>query len=116
MSRRKDNDIACPDGYIVGGLRKVRSDGTILFQRGWWQAPMEWVGEKVWVHEEWSGTPGSRGADHDLVLEAAPPGMHIYEAQLRRCQVVCRRTKRPDAKPNYRSQWRKDWAARSEAA
>lgn len=104
MSRRKNYDIKAPDGYMLGGLRIVRADGTILFQRGWWQAPKEWAGEKVWVHEE------------GLDIQAAPPGMHIYEAQLQRKAVWCERTDRPDAADVFRNPVRKAWAQRMKAA
>jgi hypothetical protein len=93
--RRDTNDIVAPDGYHLGGYRLVRKDGTILFNRGWWQAPLDWAGEKVWVHECWT-----EEWPHDLVLEAAQPGLHIYEAQGMRPPhtVICERTKRDDAK------------------
>lgn len=106
MRGPRQNDITAPDGYVVGGLRLVRADGSILFNRGWWQAPIEWAGEKVWVHEE------SKGGY--IFLDVAPPGVHIYSSRLEQSNTLCERTKRPDAKPNYRSQWRKDWAARKE--
>jgi hypothetical protein len=108
--RNRNNDIKAPDGYLLGGLRKVRADGTILFQRGYWQAPKEWAGEKVWVHEEWINTEKyPRG---ELHLEAAPPGIHIYSARSQRCTTICERTKKPDAKPGYRRADHKAWAAK----
>lgn len=109
-ARRRNNDIKAPDGFLLGGLRKVRADGTILFQRSYWQAPKEWAGERVWVHEEWVNTPKfPRG---ELVLEAAPPSVHIYSARLQQCTVICERTQKPDAKPGYRKASHKAWAAR----
>lgn len=108
---RRENDIKAPDGYVLGGIRRVRSDGTILFGRGWWQAPIKWAGEKVWVHESWERL--DYGGE-TLMLEAAQPGFHIYEA---RCMkppytVLCERTERPDAKPGYRTPAHKAWHAR----
>lgn len=97
---QRENDIKAPDGFLLGGLRRVRADGTILFQRGWWQAPKEWAGKDVWVHDEDGG------------LEVAPPGMHIYTAISEGKTVLCQRTKRPDAKPGYRKSEHKAWAAR----
>jgi len=101
---RSENDIKAPDGFLLGGLRRVAKDGTILFQRGYWQAPIEWAGEKVWVHELWQSCGGFGG--EKLFLEAAQPGLHIYEARCMKPQpytVVCERTERPDAKPGYRN-------------
>ena len=102
---RPTNDIKAPDGYTLGGLRLVRGDGTILFNRGWWQAPKDWVGEKVWVHEADEGRSYT-------VLEAAHPGLHIYEARTLRPPhtIICERTDRPDAKPAYRLPHHKAWA------
>ncbi|TIN83071.1 hypothetical protein [Mesorhizobium sp.] len=105
---RDEHDIKAPDGYLLGGLRKVRSDGTILFQRGYWQAPKEWIGERVWVHEEWIG--------NNMVIEAAEPGLHIYTARSQRKVVICEPAKRPDAKPAYRRPENKAWVARMSAA
>jgi len=78
MSR--DNDIKAPAGYLLGGLRRVRSDGTILFQCGWWRAPDEWIGKEVLVHEDELGSPGMR--DRQVIIRAAPPGMYIATAIL----------------------------------
>ena len=105
----RDHDIKAPDGFLLGGLRKVRSDGTILFQRGYWQAPKDWAGQDVWVHE---------GADMfgKGTLHAAPPGMHIYRARMDRIHVVCERTEKRDAKPGYRNAVNEAWAARNAAA
>jgi len=111
---RRDNDIKAPDGYTVGGLRLVRKDGTILFNRGWWQAPKEWAGEKVWVHEEWKWVSGQ---GETLVLEVAQPGLHIYEAKIMRPEpftIICDRTERPDARPANRLKWKKVWANRTD--
>ncbi len=114
MSRR-ENDIKAPDGYLLGGLRKVRADGTILFQRGFWQAPKEWAGERVWVHETWEYRPG-RG--DQLFLEAAHPGLHIYHARCMKPEpftVICERTERADAKSGFRRPDHKAWAERGAA-
>lgn len=104
---RSEQDIKAPDGFLLGGLRRVRSDGTILFQRGWWQAPKEWVGEEVWVH----CTDGGAGD-----LEVAPPGQRIYSAQLAGTTVIAPRTDRPDAKPGWRRPSHKEWSACNRAA
>jgi hypothetical protein len=77
------NDIKAPDGYLLGGLRRVRGDGTILFQRGWWKAPEEWIGKEVWVHEDELGSPGMRD-----------------------------RAERPDAKQGWRDPVKLAWANR----
>lgn len=115
MRRRHDNDIKAPDGYTLGGLRLVRSDATILFNRGWWLAPKAWASQKVWVHEEWLNTTdtGEWCPEH-LVLEAASPGLHIYEARMMKPPhtVICERTERPDARDVYRRPDRKAWIAR----
>jgi hypothetical protein len=104
---REAGDIKAPDGFLLGGERLVRQDGTILFQRGWWQAPKEWAGEYVWVH----CTDGGAGD-----LEVAPPGYSsIYRAQLDVKTVFCPRTKRPDAKPVFRRAEIKDWLNRQSA-
>jgi hypothetical protein len=83
-----------------------------LVKRGYWQAPKEWAGQDSWVHEVWERT-GHGG--EELFLEAAQPGIHIYEA---RCMkppytVICERTDKPDAKPGYRNAAHKAWAARN---
>ncbi|MCR5875112.1 hypothetical protein LRS10_13520 [Phenylobacterium sp. J426] len=111
MMARRDHDIKAPDGYLLGGLRRVRSDGTILFQRGYWQAPKEWAGQEVWVH---TLEPSSFDS-----IEAAQPGLHIYEARCMKPEpftVRCGRTGRPDAKPAYRRPEHKAWATRSSGA
>ena len=104
---REAGDIKAPDGFLLGGKRLVRDDGTILFQRGWWQAPKEWAGEYVWVH----CTDGGAGD-----LEVAPPEYSsIYRAQLDVKTIFCPRTKRPDAKPVFRSPEAKAWLNRHSA-
>jgi hypothetical protein len=100
MASSLDHDIKAPDGFLLGGLRRVRADGTILFQRGWWSAPKEWAGKSVWVH------------DADGGIEAAPPGVHIYTAQSKGSAVFCERTERGDAKPGYRKPAHKAWHER----
>jgi hypothetical protein len=104
------NDIKAPDGYLLGGLRRVRGDGTILFQRGWWKAPEEWIGKEVWVHEDELGSPGMR--DREVIIRAAPPGMYIATAILEGVAVVCHRTDRPDAKLGWRDPVKLAWANR----
>lgn len=71
--QRRDRDIKGPDGFLLGGIRKVRPDGTILFHRHYWQAPLEWIGENIWVHvmDGWA-----------IRLEAAPPGMHVFDCRI----------------------------------
>jgi hypothetical protein len=101
-------DIKAPDGFTLGGLRKVRKDGTILFGRGWWKVPDEWIGEDVWVHV----------ADcYGIELDVAPPGMHIHEALLNHRELVVRpdRTDRRDAKPCFRTSDHKAWTSRNDA-
>jgi hypothetical protein len=108
------HDIKAPDGYLLGGLRRVRSDGTILFQRGWWKAPDEWIGTEVWVHEDERGNPGMR--DREVIIRAAPPGMYIATAILEGVAVVCHRTDRPDAKLGWRDPVKLAWANRHNKA
>ena len=103
----KNEDIKAPDGFLLGGLRKVRADGTILFQRGYWQAPMAWAGETVSVHCTDSGAGD---------LDVAPPGVHIYRARREGIAVSCPRTGKPDAKPGWRRADTKAWSARSKAS
>lgn len=101
---REAADIKAPDGFLLGGERIVRQDGTILFQRGWWQAPKEWAGEYVQVHCTDSGAGD---------LEVAPPGYHsIYAAQMDLTTILCPRTDRDDARPGIRNADRKAWNAR----
>lgn len=109
---RRDNDIKAPDGYLLGGLRKVLKDGTVLFQRGYWgPCPKEWVGEKVWVHEE-----AEFGWPRTTYLDAAPPGVHIFAAQSRQQAVRLDRTDRPDAAPVHRNPHNKAWAEKMRPA
>ncbi len=89
MAMRRENDIKAPDGFLIGGLRTVRRDGTILFQNGWWQVPLEWAGEKVWVH----CTDGGAGD-----LEVAPPGWTLWARGCDSRNIFAPRTKRPDSK------------------
>ena len=104
---RETADIKAPDGFLLGGERVVRQDGTILFQRGWWQAPVEWAGEYVWVHCTDSGAGD---------LEVAPPGYQsISRAQMDEKTILCPRTKRPDAQPAFRRPERKAYAARMQS-
>lgn len=114
----RDNDIKAPDGYTLGGLRKVRLDGTILFGRGYW-GPVsfkDWIGEKVWVHEEWKQTnDGGDYVGEHVVLEVANPGLHIYEARSMKPPhtVFLEASGRTDAAPVYSLAHRKAWAARN---
>jgi hypothetical protein len=116
---RRENDIKAPDGYLLGGVRRVRPDGTILFQRGYWELPDDvksrFVGEDVWCHEvEIGSRPSSSGFSPGKgALEVAHPGLHIYEARSIKMTVIAERNDKPDAKPGVRSQWRKDWINRS---
>lgn len=117
---RRPNDIKAPDGYTLGGERRVRKDGTVLFNRGWWQLPEGFAerGEYVWVHEKWiTDSRGKFGSYSDLVLEVAPPGYRNFSAAVLDGETInCRRTRKPDAKPAYRDPARKAWAHRSQAA
>lgn len=94
-----DHDIKAPDGYVLGGLRKVRKSGLILFNRGYWQIPEPFLSsfedEKVWVHEAWVG---SLEGGEKIALEAAYPGLHIYEARFMKKTVICYAALKPDAK------------------
>ena len=101
VSKRHEHDIKAPDGYLLGGLRRVRANGTILFQRDYWQAPKEWAGQDVWVHQD-------ERSDH-TVIEAAPPGVHIYTARSASAQVICEPIDRPSAKPGYRTAVNRAW-------
>ena len=103
--RRRPADIKAPDGFTLGGLRLVRKDATILFGRSWWKVPDEWIGKNVWVHV----------VDHlGEKIEAAPPGLHIYDALSEHREQIFRpvRTDRPDAAPGYRRADYKAWASR----
>lgn len=110
---RKPNDIKAPDGFLLGGLRRVRKDGTILFQRGWWELPDEvkpdFIGQDVWCHQE---DIAKMDCGSDIVLEVAHPSLHIYEARSLKKTVIADRNERPDAKSGVRLQWRKDWENR----
>lgn len=114
MSRHDTNDIKAPDGYVLGGLRKVRRGGLILFNRGYWQLPNEFLstfeGEAVWVHEAWVG---SLEGGEKIALEVAHPGLHIYEARSMRMTVICQGAEKPDAKSIARTPDRKAWFARN---
>lgn len=113
---KRDNDIKAPDGFLLGGLRRVRPDGTILFQRGWWELPAEvrsgFIGHNVWVHIRDANGVGERLKGD--VLEVAYPGLHIYKAAMMKPPhtVIAMRNKRQDAKPVYRNSVYKAWAAR----
>lgn len=106
----RDHDIKAPDGYLLGGLRRVRKDGTILFQRGYWQAPLEWAGCYVWVHQ-WHSV--SDFACSHGKLEAWPPGVPIWQHGAE--TKILDRTQKPDAKPGYRRAEHKAWHNRSAA-
>lgn len=116
---RDPHDIKAPDGYLLGGLRRVRKDGTILFQRGWWELPEEvkanFVGEEVWVHAYDPNPVGGRSMD--ALLEVAAPGLHIYEAKSMRppLTVMATRNDRPDAKAGLRNASHKEWSERMAA-
>ena len=113
----REHDIKAPDGYLLGGLRSVRRDGTILFHRMFWTAPKEWAGARVWVHV----TDGMALN----TIDAARPGLHIYEARAMTstCTVGQKSDPtaciellpqdRPDAKPGYRSAHMKAWVNRT---
>lgn len=103
----RNDDIKAPDGYLLGGLRLVRRDGSVLFHRMWWRCPKEWVGERIWVH-----------VDDDMGLDtisAAPPGQHIYRAQSDGEAQTLYPVERPDAKPGFRRAAHKAWAGRAVA-
>ena len=102
---RRQHDIKAPDGYLLGGWRKVRADGSILLGRGYWQAPIEWAGERVQVH--------NNEADGDFhTIDAAEPGDTIYAARVGRRVHILPAIDRPDAKPGYRRADRKAYIAR----
>lgn len=102
---RETRDIKAPDGYLIGGERLVRRDGTVLFQRGWWQCPTEWAGEYIMLHAL---------ADGDENIEIAPPGYHsIYQAQLDRKTILAPRTNRRDAKSLLRNPVHVAWRDRN---
>jgi len=96
----QENDIKAPDGFLLGGNRRVRAGGVILFQRGWWQLPQGWAeqGEYCWVHCTDSGIGD---------LEVAPPGYSsIYAARTDKVTCLAERTNRRDAKPGFRRRTR----------
>ena len=82
-------DIKAPDGYLLGGLRTVRNDGTLLFHRMYWQCPKEWIGERIWVHVT------------DMMMlneiKAAPPGQHIFSCDFRN-HIFLKPANKPDAR------------------
>jgi hypothetical protein len=86
----KDHDIKAPDGFLLGGIRRVRKDGTILFQRGYWELPEadkeRFIGEDVWCH--------------------------IYDAKAERKTVLAERNTKPDAKPALRKRTLRDYSQR----
>lgn len=97
-----DHDIKAIDGYLLGGVRSVRADGVIFFARQYWQAPMEWAGKRVWVHN----------LDADAVFDAiiaAPPGSDgIYAARRDGTAVKLGMVGRADAKRVIRTpRWRR---------
>lgn len=102
---RRANDIKAPDGFLLGGLRKVRADGTVLFQRGYWQAPRDWAGERVWLHDSGDHCDGKGPY-------AAPPGMHVFDAKMNGTHVYLIPVDRKDAKPAFRNPAHKAWSAR----
>jgi hypothetical protein len=107
---KHDNDIKAPDGFLLGGERRVRAGGVILFQRGWWQLPEGFAqqGEYCWVHCTDSGAGD---------LEVAPPGYRdFYAAAHDRVTIRAPRTDRPDAKPGYRTAAHKAWQSPPKAA
>ena len=102
---KKEADIKTPNGYLLGGERRVRKGGVILFQRGWWKLPEGWAeqGEYCWRH----CTDGGAGD-----LEVAPPGYRSFEhAAYDRKTILAPRTDRADAKPGYRLKAHKGWKA-----
>lgn len=103
MSGKRENDVKAPDGFLLGGERRVRKGGVVLFQRGWWQLPEGFAeqGEYVQVH----CTEGGAGP-----LEVAPPGYNSFPHAV--CDgktVLCPRTDRGDAKPGYRTKAHRAW-------
>lgn len=101
----RDHDIKAPDGFLLGGERRVRKGGVILFQRGWWQLPEDFAeqGEYCWVHCTDSGIGD---------LEVAPPGYSSFFAAVSdRKTIMAPRTERADAKSGYRDPRVKAWFA-----
>ena len=105
-----DNDIKAPDGYLLGGLRRVRKDGTILFQRGYWQAPVSGAGQEVWVHEYYAPTDMRCSSQ---MVKAWTPGVNIWNDE--GGFHICDRTDRKDAKPGYRDPTHIAWHNRNKS-
>lgn len=106
----RDHDIKAPDGYLLGGERRVRAGGVILFQRGWWQLPDGFAqqGEYCWV----LCTDGGAGD-----LEVAPPGYRcFFTAASDGVTIRAPRTERADAKPGYRLKHTRRWSGTARAA
>ena len=95
MPRRdpRDADIKAPDGYLLGGLRRVRKDGTLLFHRIHWQCPEEWIGKQIWVHVIDPITLDN--------IEAAPPGRFFFECSFGE-RILLEPADKPDAKNLFR--------------
>lgn len=91
---KNEPDIKAPDGYLLGGFRKVRRDGTILFHRMWWKCPDDWIGKYVQVHVNDGMTLND--------IEAAPPGKRIYKSIQLLESITLYPVDRPDAKPAFR--------------
>ncbi|NTF23546.1 hypothetical protein G6L37_34815 [Agrobacterium rubi] len=110
----KQHDIKAPDGFLLGGVRRVRKDGTILFQRGYWAIPEadreRFIGEDVWCHIFDKNGPGERHKGE--ALEVAEPGYHIFDAKSLRMTVLAERTEKADAKPALRNPAIRDYVQR----
>lgn len=107
-AKRSEQDIKAPDGFTLGGMRKVRADATLLFGRRYWRCPSDWIGKRVWVHVTDGWGTG---------LEAAPPGIHIFDARAlkgdeRERSVVLVDANKPEAKPCYRRPENRAWVNR----
>lgn len=83
-----DNDIKAPDGYLLGGLRLVRKDATLLFNRVYFDCPKSWIGQRVWVHVDDAITLDS--------ISAAPPNKSLFGDW--RANIRLHRSKKPEAK------------------
>ncbi len=99
--RDRDADIKAPDGFLLGGIRRVRKDATVLFQRDYWRCPIEWIGEEIWLHDCGNTEAG---------VEAWPPGVRIWSDKAE--TIILRLADRPSAKPGFRNKYHKAWAAR----
>ena len=100
----REHDVKAPDGYLLGGERRVRAGGVILFQRGWWKLPEGFAEQGEYCHVHC--TDGGAGD-----LEVAPPGYSSFpHAASAGVTVRAPRTERPDAKPGYRAKHHKSWA------